>query len=65
MEDTSNIPDILQAEVKKALKNQGFDKTPGPDGISNKISKQAKEVLVPVLKDIFNNIINTEIIPHP
>ncbi|CAG4955328.1 unnamed protein product [Parnassius apollo] len=62
--DTSNIPNILQAEVKKAIYTQNVDKTPGPDGISNEILRQGKEVLAPVLTDMFNNIINTEIIPQ-
>ncbi|CAG5039360.1 unnamed protein product [Parnassius apollo] len=62
--DTSNIPNILQAEVEKAIDTQKVDKTPGPDGISNEILRQGKEVLAPVLTNIFNNIINTEIIPQ-
>ncbi|CAH0717940.1 unnamed protein product, partial [Brenthis ino] len=62
--DTSNIPTILQAEVEKAIDTQKADKTPGPDGISNEILRQGKEVLTPVLTDMFNNIISTEIIPQ-
>lgn len=60
----SNIPNILQAEVEKAIDTQKADKSPGPDGISNEILKHGKEVLAPVLTDMFNNILNTEIIPQ-
>ncbi|XP_075990548.1 uncharacterized protein LOC142986144 [Anticarsia gemmatalis] len=62
--ETSHIPTILQAEVEKAIDTQKIDKTPGPDGISNEILKHSKEVLAPVLTDMFNDIVDTEIIPQ-
>ncbi|GBP59482.1 LINE-1 retrotransposable element ORF2 protein [Eumeta japonica] len=55
--NTISIPSILEADVEKAIDTQSIDKTPGLDGINN-------EILVPVLTDIFNDIIDTEIMPQ-
>ncbi|GBP91608.1 LINE-1 retrotransposable element ORF2 protein [Eumeta japonica] len=62
--DTSNTPSILQAEVSKAIDTQKREKAPGPDGISNEILRYSKEILLPVLTDMFNDITNTETIPQ-
>ncbi|KAG6464707.1 hypothetical protein O3G_MSEX014681 [Manduca sexta] len=62
--ELSDIPTILHSEVEKAIDTQNIDKTPGPDGISNEILKHSKEVLVPVLTEMFNDIVDTEIIPQ-
>ncbi|CAG4955876.1 unnamed protein product [Colias eurytheme] len=62
--DTSNTPSILQAEVSKAIDTQKSEKAPGPDGISNEILRYSKEILLPVLTDMFNDILNTETIPQ-
>ncbi|KAA5557034.1 hypothetical protein F3G48_33075, partial [Pseudomonas aeruginosa] len=40
------------------------EKAPGPDGISNEILRNIKEILLPVLTGIFNDIMNTETIPQ-
>lgn len=64
LEDTSNTPSILQAEVSKAIDTQKREKAPGPDGISNEILTYSEEILLPVLTDMFNDITNTEIIPQ-
>ncbi|GBP52215.1 Retrovirus-related Pol polyprotein from type-1 retrotransposable element R2 [Eumeta japonica] len=47
-----------------ALETQRDDKAPGPDGISNEVLKRAKHVITPILKDIFNDIIDSEAIPQ-
>ncbi|GBP72784.1 LINE-1 retrotransposable element ORF2 protein [Eumeta japonica] len=62
--DTSNIPSVLQAEVSKAIDTQKREKAQGPDGISNEILKYSKEILLPVLTDMFNDITNTKTIPQ-
>ena len=64
LKKNSNVPKIITSEVKKAIETQSVDKAPGPDGINNEILKQSKEVCIPALKKMFNDIINTEIIPH-
>ena len=64
LKDNSNVPCILRAEVEKVIDSQPIAKAPGPDGIRNEVIKHCKEVLTPVLTDIFNDIINTEIIPQ-
>lgn len=64
LEEISDVPKIITSEVKKAIETQKDDKAPGPDGISNEMLKQSKDVMIPVLTDIFNDIISTEIIPH-
>lgn len=61
--DNEIIPYILQEETEKAINTQKSDKAPGPDGISNEILKQMKADLIPILTEIFNSVINTEIIP--
>ncbi|XP_050680147.1 uncharacterized protein LOC126976047 [Leptidea sinapis] len=61
---TSSVSSILQVEVEKAIVTQSVDKTPGPDGISNEFLRNYKEVLIPVLTEMFNTILNTEIIPQ-
>lgn len=64
LEEISDVPKIITSEVKKAIETQKDDKAPGPDGINNEILKQSKDMMIPVLTDIFNDIISTEIIPH-
>ncbi|GBP50358.1 Putative uncharacterized transposon-derived protein F52C9.6 [Eumeta japonica] len=54
--DLANTISILEAEVEKAIDTQSIDKTPGPDGINNEILKQDT--------GMFNDIIDTEIIPQ-
>ncbi|GBP48071.1 LINE-1 retrotransposable element ORF2 protein [Eumeta japonica] len=62
--ETSSISEILHIEVEKAIDSQKNDKAPGPDDISNEILRHSKETLTPILTEIFNNNLNTEIIPQ-
>ncbi|KAJ8731400.1 hypothetical protein PYW07_004564 [Mythimna separata] len=62
--ETSPVPSILQEEIELALETQKDDKAPGPDGISNEVLKQAKQIITPILKEIFNDIIISETIPQ-
>ncbi|GBP75022.1 LINE-1 reverse transcriptase homolog [Eumeta japonica] len=62
--EISFVPSIMQEEIEFALETQRDDKAPGPDGISNEVLKRAKHVITPILKDIFNDIIDSETIPQ-
>ncbi|GBP57120.1 LINE-1 retrotransposable element ORF2 protein [Eumeta japonica] len=62
--NTISIPSIFESEVKKAIDTKSIDKTPSSDGINNEILKQGKEILTPVLTNMFNDNIDTEIIPQ-
>lgn len=64
MEETQDFPVILKTEVEKAIETQRRDKAPGPDGINNEVLKQCKEFLSPILTEMFNDILKTEIIPE-
>ena len=58
------VPIILQEEVIKSIKTQKLDKAPGSDQISNEIIKYAMPVIVPIITDLFNDILATETIPN-
>lgn len=62
--EMSSVPSIMQEEIELALETQRDDKAPGPDGVNNEILKQAKQAIIPTLKEIFNDIIKTETIPQ-
>ncbi|GBP72875.1 LINE-1 reverse transcriptase homolog [Eumeta japonica] len=62
--EISSVPSIMQEEIEFSLETQRDDKAPGPDGISNEVLKRAKHVIIPILKDIFNDIIDSEAIPQ-
>lgn len=64
LDETSDNPNILHSEVKKAIDTQKEEKAAGPDGIHNEILKHSKEVLTLVLTEMFNKVISTEIIPQ-
>ncbi|XP_041984068.1 uncharacterized protein LOC121736750 [Aricia agestis] len=59
-----NVPNILQVEVENAIDSLKKDKAPGPDGIDNDILKHNKETIIPILTELFNDILVTEIIPQ-
>lgn len=58
------IPKILKEETAKAINTQKVDKTPGSDQITNELLKSTLPVTAPILTDLFNEIIETEIIPQ-
>lgn len=60
----SVVPDILPAEVEKAIKTQRRDKAPGADGISNEFLTVNIDILVPPLTNIFNDVLHSENIPN-
>lgn len=64
LDNTENVPPILTSEVRTALKELKNNKCPGDDGIYNEYLKLGQEELIPVLRDLFNKIIETEEIPE-
>lgn len=60
----SEIPVIIYEEIEKALKSQKADKAPGSDGISNEFLILNKNHLIPILEHLFNEVLQTEIIPN-
>nr|XP_049701309.1 LINE-1 retrotransposable element ORF2 protein [Helicoverpa armigera] len=56
-------PKILPNEVEKAILSQKMATAPGPDKITNELLKGTLEELIPILTAIFNDIMETDIIP--
>jgi endonuclease/exonuclease/phosphatase family metal-dependent hydrolase len=59
-----DIPALLECEVQYAIRSLKNNKSPGEDAITNDILKAITEPLVPILTNIFNNIIRTLHIPE-
>lgn len=59
----SDVPNILEREVEKAIETQKRDKAPGPDRITNNLLLEIKEYITPVLTNMFNEILANEEIP--
>lgn len=57
---TANITD---SEIKKAISDAKPNKAPGPDGFPSEWYKEMKDLLVPVLKETFNFVFKTGIMP--
>ncbi|CAH2096957.1 unnamed protein product [Euphydryas editha] len=62
--DCESIPRILKEETIRAINTQKKDKTPGADQVTNELLKSTAPVIAPILTDIFNKIIDTEVIPE-
>lgn len=58
------IPCILRQEVSKAIKSQKKGKAPGEDNISNELLIGASEAITDTITTIFNEILQSGIIPH-
>lgn len=58
------VPEILTSEVIKAIKSQKLEKAPGPDKIPNEMLKGTLEEISPVLTKLFNEILQTRLIPE-
>lgn len=54
----------MHEEIEKAVRTQKPDKAPGSDGISNEFLILNKNHLIPILKHIFNQVLQTETIPY-
>ena len=58
-----NMPEFLEDEIVKIIKNLKSEKMPGLDGIKNEILKFSIESIKKPLTSLFNNILSTQIIP--
>lgn len=63
-DDTKTIPPILQSEVRTAIKELKYRKTPGEDGIWNEYLKYGEEILTRPITILFNKILEEETIPE-
>lgn len=63
LSNTEMVPEIMYAEVLSTIKSQKKDKTPGADGINNEFLISNKDLLVPLLTNIYNEVLQHEIIP--
>lgn len=63
LSNNDNVPPIIEDEIHKAIKTQKNDKAPGPDQINNESLLSCNNYIAPLLTCIFNDIVNTEIIP--
>lgn len=58
------VPPILTIEVEKAINSQKLEKAPGPDRIPNELMRGTIKEISPILAKIFNEIIQTGLIPN-
>ena len=57
-------PQIIQSEVRKALKSSQTGKAPGKDGITTEMLKQLEEFGIEKLTELYNEIYSTGHIPE-
>lgn len=57
------VPEIMRSEVEWAIQSQKKDKTPGADGISNELLICNKDLVIPALTYMFNEVLRNEVIP--
>eukprot|EP00795_Rhopilema_esculentum_P008434 gene8434-biopygen9492 len=57
------VPPILDSEIEKAMKEVKEKKAPGEDQIMIEMLKAGGEVLKKKMKELFNEVIRTEIVP--
>lgn len=57
------ISEITEIEIKKAISDSKTCKAPGPDGFPSEWYKEMKDLVVPVLKQTFNYVLKTGIMP--
>ncbi|CAH2215861.1 jg23949, partial [Pararge aegeria aegeria] len=63
IEEIEKEPQVLETEVRHAIKSQKLDKAPGPDNISNELLQGCIDSVSPLLTRIFDKILNTGEIP--
>ena len=61
--DMTTENEITLDEVKKAIDKLNADSSPGSDGITSKFYKVFKQEIAPILKKVFNNVVNTNRLP--
>ncbi|PZC79969.1 hypothetical protein B5X24_HaOG215559 [Helicoverpa armigera] len=63
LDSKDKVPPILEDEIIKAIETQKKNKAPGPDGINNELLSDCKSAIAPLLKYVFNDVVDTEKIP--
>ena len=64
-EDIHNLNrSISSTEIEEAIKSLPTEKNPGPDGFSAEFYKTFKEVLIPLLLKVFQDIEKEETLPN-
>ena len=61
--DMTTENEITLDEVKKAIDKLNADSSPGSDGITSNFYKVFKREMAPILKKVFNNVVNTNRLP--
>ncbi|KAL0860232.1 hypothetical protein ABMA27_010539 [Loxostege sticticalis] len=64
LSNNESVPPIREEEIQNAIKTQKKGKAPGPDDITNELLFECRNYIAPILKHIFNDILNTENIPY-
>lgn len=57
------VSEITDLEIKKAISDSKINKAPGPDGFPSEWYKEIKDLVVPVLRNTFNYVLKTGILP--
>ena len=55
--------EITEFEVERAINKLNKDSAPGPDGLTSNLYKKYSDLFVPLLTDVFNDIIKTGVAP--
>ena len=55
--------EITEFEVERAINKLNKDSAPGPDGLTSNLYKKYSDLFVPLLTDVFNDIIATGVAP--
>ena len=62
-QNDSDYDVISEYEVEKAILKLNKDSSPGPDGLTSNLSKLYSNVFIPLLTDLFNDIIRVGAAP--
>lgn len=57
------VSEITDFEIKKAISDSKTNKAPGSDGFPSEWYKEMKDLVVPVLRNTFNYVLKTGILP--
>lgn len=63
-EGTSEIGEVTESEILQQIKKLKYNKSPGPDNISNEALKWGAQLIIPFLKELFNMVFKLEQVPH-
>jgi exonuclease III len=57
------VAPIIESEIRNAIRTQKNHKAPGDDKITNELLKRTETAIIQILKQLFNDILDTETIP--